>query len=1016
VLGAQAAGQAVPNVPTPSARAAFLALVLLRVRRYLREARRVRRRVLERALTGRPFEEVERALAIEDELEAEFGAKQAARVEVELGRIAAIADPQARVAATRALLEQERRYDQARTAAAVNRVKRAAEREAVAEQSPAGAYWIWGPNPNPCPTCLFMRNRFWPWSVLAEVHPPVHPNCRCSLIGYGTAVAEGRLRPGDVLPEAEALKLARGLVIDEDEFEEAWLDATGVGALLQEALLGFGGWDPGLHPRDNLGKFIETLAELKPKGQGGIWSVNLDKFNRVSRDADGSYRLVSGGKIAQGAGGSVFKGFKMADDVALAALNRSAAQDFGGEQVGGMTKYKSFDALLKAQGIDPEDQWVGSFGDTTKPNVEAEAARLDKEAAALEAGDKFEKRAAVELRRREKNLRAKLKKWPEADEPKLPEPKPPKAEEVVPGIKVGDVVMWMTPPGEEGTYVRGVVVGKHDSPGHFKVQVTATDAPTWTEIGADLTPHMDRIEQVNFKPYEHHKPDVPEPPKKPGVPTETQYALTLQTMKTGEVLTTVDAAGSKIEVTKGLYGGYKVVKTYTDHSVSKHDDTTEDGAKQLLHQWGASLAQADVKQPGIDAPEPEPEKKPPEPDPVKKENVKALLEMMEPASGHTQQGLKLYTKDGKKVHFKRFYDGSYRAIEHKPVPGYPGKFYTGKVVKKKTANVDGLAKWAEKEGLLWKQPDMHETAPTPIAPKPAAKLSPQAVTEAVGAIPVGKVHKFETTEHGGINHPDVLVWRKSQTEFSVKAWGSGPGTSKLFSGVGASGETGAHLLTVGATTQHYEVDKKTGVPVAAAPPKPKPPPPVNPDAHWESEFLSESELEGLLNKKQSAITSDPRSSALGAYTGTSVEINRQLRETRKIGSAQTEDRIEKIEGLINDHGEFEADGLLWRGIGSQSKTAAEWKNAQEGQVIRDNGFGSASSRRSGAEKFYSAGGILLKIKWPKGGKAVWAKPVSSFGSEAEVLLQHSVSYNVIRREQRPDGGVMLVIEPRRGHK
>jgi hypothetical protein len=62
--------------------------------------------------------------------------------------------------------------------------------------------------------CLIMGGKFWPWSVLDRVHPPRHPGCPCRLLSYGEAVASGDMKAGDVPNVADAVKDARGVVME----------------------------------------------------------------------------------------------------------------------------------------------------------------------------------------------------------------------------------------------------------------------------------------------------------------------------------------------------------------------------------------------------------------------------------------------------------------------------------------------------------------------------------------------------------------------------------------------------------------------------------------------------------------------------------------------------------------------------------------------------------------------------------------------------------------------------------
>lgn len=83
--------------------------------------------------------------------------------------------------------------------------------------------------------CLVMGGRFWPWIVLDRVHPPRHPGCPCRLRSYGAAIAEGLMRPGEVMDVADALRAAQGVVMEGKEVAVATPDEE-----LREALVRVG--------------------------------------------------------------------------------------------------------------------------------------------------------------------------------------------------------------------------------------------------------------------------------------------------------------------------------------------------------------------------------------------------------------------------------------------------------------------------------------------------------------------------------------------------------------------------------------------------------------------------------------------------------------------------------------------------------------------------------------------------------------------------------------------------------
>jgi uncharacterized protein YodC (DUF2158 family) len=179
--------------------------------------------------------------------------------------------------------------------------------------------------------------------------------------------------------------------------------------LLEAAVASFN-FNDHAHPRDAYGKFRETLAGLTPKGQAGPSAVQLDSKTRVSRDADGTYRVVRSGKI--------HKGFEKASDAAFAAVNKSAkgteADSVGGE------KKTSLDALIAADGGNPDDMTLGGSGASINALV-ATKVRIEARIAKLSAGDKYEQRSVADYKARLAGVEKKIKAA--GDPPKKDEPK-----------------------------------------------------------------------------------------------------------------------------------------------------------------------------------------------------------------------------------------------------------------------------------------------------------------------------------------------------------------------------------------------------------------------------------------------------------------------------------------------------------------------------------------------------------------------------------------------------------------
>lgn len=112
--------------------------------------------------------------------------------------------------------------------------------------------------------------------------------------------------------------------------EGFWLEG------LEEAVVLHHDWLESLHPRDEHGKFIKKIAGVKVGEK-----VMLDKKTAISKDKDGTWRVVRSGAIV--------KGFKSPEDAARAALDKSV-KSTDSDSVGGINSHKDFNAYLSAKG------------------------------------------------------------------------------------------------------------------------------------------------------------------------------------------------------------------------------------------------------------------------------------------------------------------------------------------------------------------------------------------------------------------------------------------------------------------------------------------------------------------------------------------------------------------------------------------------------------------------------------------------------------------------------------------
>lgn len=186
----------------------FLTVQRSRVRAWLREQLRKRSLVT-------PEAEIEGVLDDEERRGAEFERRSAERFTRDLTATLAIPDGRQREAAVRGLVDREQRYARQRDEAMAARAFAAVDRLVLRTSSPQGAFWWLDPNvAEHTAGCLFMGGKFWPWAVLDRVHPPRHTGCPCRLLGYGEAVAEGLMAPGDVQDVRKAVLRAAAVVME----------------------------------------------------------------------------------------------------------------------------------------------------------------------------------------------------------------------------------------------------------------------------------------------------------------------------------------------------------------------------------------------------------------------------------------------------------------------------------------------------------------------------------------------------------------------------------------------------------------------------------------------------------------------------------------------------------------------------------------------------------------------------------------------------------------------------------
>lgn len=207
--------QVAQTITAAVATAAILAALV----RFLSALREQHRLWLTSQLGGYSTSANDIALVIADEMRREvaFAKNSADRVAGALPQALRIADPAEREAAVRRILADEERYARQRAEAMAARAIAALGRHQLRRESPLGAYWRLGAASKHTAGCLFMAGKFWPWEVLDRVHPPRHYGCTSSLHGYGEAILSGWMSPSDVPDTRDAIRVAIGVVMEQEE-------------------------------------------------------------------------------------------------------------------------------------------------------------------------------------------------------------------------------------------------------------------------------------------------------------------------------------------------------------------------------------------------------------------------------------------------------------------------------------------------------------------------------------------------------------------------------------------------------------------------------------------------------------------------------------------------------------------------------------------------------------------------------------------------------------------------------
>lgn len=169
-----------------------------------------------------PKRDMEQVVSREREFEQTFRRKMRDRLKTDLPKALAISDPAARQEALRKILAREQRYTLQREEAMLTRAISRIEMNQLMQVSPEGAYWKLSPLVKEHTLdCLAMGEKFWPWAVLREMHPPLHAGCPCSLWGKDEAIDAGLMTADQVPDPVDAARRFRKLVRQVKELEDA---------------------------------------------------------------------------------------------------------------------------------------------------------------------------------------------------------------------------------------------------------------------------------------------------------------------------------------------------------------------------------------------------------------------------------------------------------------------------------------------------------------------------------------------------------------------------------------------------------------------------------------------------------------------------------------------------------------------------------------------------------------------------------------------------------------------------
>lgn len=143
--------------------------------------------------------------------------------------------------------------------------------------------------------------------------------------------------------------------------------------------------------------------------------------------------------------------------------------------------------------------------------------------------------------------------------------------------------------------------------------------------------------------------------------------------------------------------------------------------------------------------------------------------------------------------------------------------------------------------------------------------------------------------------------------------------------------------------------------------------------------------------------------AVAGYTSSLYSvINGALRYHEDVDDS-VQVAIERLDSAIDKSSITEAI-TVYRGVGEDYAAELQRRAIEIGDILSDAGFLSTSKREKVARRFLGimGGGLLFKIRIPKGRKGLSAGPYSKYSDEEEILLPRDAELRVIGYDAEND--------------